>query len=312
MEYRRLGTTGLKVSAVGLGAQTFGGTADEALSIGVVQKAMELGVTHIDTADSYGDGLSEVYLGKAVQGHRHELVIGTKLAVPTSDQPNDRGLSRRYIMAATEASLKRLNMEYVDLLYAHRFDPTTPIEESARAFDDLVKQGKVRYIGCSNWQAWQLAQGLGIQERLGLARWVVIQPSWNIVEGLDDPALGTACEALGVGIIPYSPMGRGVLTGKYVRGVAPPPGTRFGDRPAAARMLTEPMFNAVDVLRPWAETRGHTVGQLAVAWLLAHDVVSSVIVGARRPEQVVENAGAGDWRLTPAERDEVHRMVHGS
>jgi len=311
MEYRRLGTTGLKVSAVGLGGQTFGGTADEAMSIAVIQRALDLGVTHIDLADSYGDGMSEVYAGKAVDGRRHQLVIATKLAVPTSERVNDRGLSRHHIMAATEASLKRLNMDYVDLLYAHRFDPTTPIEESARAFDDLVKQGKVRYIGCSNWTAWQLALGLGIQERLGLARWSVIQPSWNIVEGLDDPQLHAACETLGVGIIPYSPIGRGVLTGKYARGETPQPGTRFGDRPAAARMLTEPMFNAVDVLRPWAEARGYTVGQLAIAWLLAHSIVSSVIVGARHPEQVVENSGAADWRLTSAERDELDRMVHG-
>jgi aryl-alcohol dehydrogenase-like predicted oxidoreductase len=214
-------------------------------------------------------------------------------------------------MDGAEASLRRLNTDYIDLFYAHQFDAQTPIEESVRAFDDLVRQGKVRYLACSNWKAWQLAHGLGLQKQLGLSTWVAIQPSWNVVDGLDDPSLAPACEALGVGIIPYRPMGSGVLTGKYRRGEPPPAGTRLaGNNRRLTRQLNDRMFDAVDALKPWAEARGHTVGQLAISWLLAHPVVSSVIVGARHAQQVVENVAAGDWMLTPEERDEVFNLVH--
>jgi 1-deoxyxylulose-5-phosphate synthase len=312
MEYRRLGTTGIKVSAIGLGGNTFGNTADEAATIAVIHQAMELGINHIDSADGYGNGKSEDFIGKAIQGRRHDMVIASKVATRVGDGPNDRGLSRKHIMEGVESSLRRLNTDYLDLFYAHQFDSETPIEESARAFDDLVRQGKVRYLGCSNWQAWQMALGLGVQERLGLSRWTVIQPAWNVVDGLDDPQLEDACSALGVGIVPYRPMGSGVLTGKYHRGEPPQPGTRAADNPRIARMLTGPMLDAVDALKPWAESRGRTVGQLAIAWLLAHPVVSSVIVGARRPEQVVENAASGEWVLTPEERDDVRQLARGS
>jgi 1-deoxyxylulose-5-phosphate synthase len=311
MEYRRLGTTGMEVSAIGLGGNTFGNTADEAASISVIQQAMELGVNHIDSADGYGNGKSEEYVGKAVQGRRHDMVIATKVAGRVGEGPNDRGLSRKHIMDGVESSLKRLNTDYIDLFYAHQFDPDTPIEESVRAFDDLVRQGKVRYLACSNWQAWQMAHGLSIQERLSLSRFVAVQPAWNVVDGLADPHLEDACSALGVGIVPYRPMGSGVLTGKYRRGEPPQPGTRAADNPRIGRMLTGSMLDAVDVLKPWAEARGHTVGQLAIAWLLAHPVVSSVIVGARNPDQVVENAAAGEWTLTTEERDEVRQLVLG-
>jgi aryl-alcohol dehydrogenase-like predicted oxidoreductase len=312
MEYRRLGTSGLKVSAIGLGGNTFGGTADEAQSVAVIQQALELGVNYIDSADSYGGGKSEEYIAKAVHGRRHDIVIASKVATAIGDGPNDRGLSRKHIMDGAEASLRRLNTDYIDVFYAHQFDPQTPIEESVRAFEDLVRQGKVRYLACSNWKAWQMAHGLGLQEQLGLSKWVATQPSWNIVDGLDDPSLEPACEALGVGIIPYRPMGSGVLTGKYRRGEPPPPGTRLaGNNRRLTRQLNDRMFDAVDALKPWAEARNHTVGQLAIAWLLAHPVVSSVIVGARHAQQVVENVAAGDWTLTPDERDEVFNLVHG-
>lgn len=311
MQYRRLGTSGLKVSTIGLGGNTFGATADEAMSIDVIRAALELGVTYIDSADTYGSGLSEEYIGKAIKGHRQDLVIATKVAVRMSDDPNDVGLSRAHIMDSVERSLKRLGTDYIDLYYAHRFDDDTPIEETARAFDDVVRQGKARYLGCSNFMAWQMAHSLGVQERLGLSRWRVIQQSWNLVDGLEDPPLAEACAALGVGIVPYSPMAAGVLTGKYRRGEAPPPGTRLAERPRTRRMLNDRMLDAVDRLRPWAEARGHTTGELAIAWLAAHPVVSSVIVGARRPEQVRENVRAADWALTAEERDEVYRLVHG-
>ena len=159
-------------------------------SVAVIQQALELGMNFIDSADSYGRGKSEEFVAKAVEGRRHDVVIATKVASAVGEGPNDRGLSRKHIMDGVEASLKRLNTDYIDLFYAHQFDAQTPIEESVRAFDDLVRQGKVRYLACSNWQAWQLAHSLGIQERLNLCKWTAIQPSWNIVDGLDDPAPG--------------------------------------------------------------------------------------------------------------------------
>lgn len=296
---------------MGLGGNTFGGTADEAQSIAVIQRAIELGVNYIDSADQYGRGKSEEYIGKAVKGRRHELVIASKCATPMGDGPNDVGLSRKHIMDSVEASLQRLGTDYLDLYYAHRFDDETPIEETARAFDDLVRQGKVRYLACSNWTAWQLAWGLGVQAERGLSRWVAIQPSWNVVDGLDDPHLEQACATLGIGVIPYSPMGSGVLTGKYERGAPPPPGTRAADNPRLARKLTDAMFTAVETLGPFAATRGYTVGQLAIAWLVSNPVVSSVIVGARRPEQVDENVAAASLRLTHEERAQIRRLALG-
>jgi aryl-alcohol dehydrogenase-like predicted oxidoreductase len=177
--------------------------------------------------------------------------------------------------------------------------------------DALVRQGKVRYIGCSNYRAWQLAQAVGISERYGLARWTSVQPRWNLLDGLDDPHLLPACRELGVGIIPYTPLTSGILTGKYKAGEAPPANTRAALRPALAQRLTENTLDAVTRLRAWAEARGHTTAQAAIAWLLAHPEVSTVIVGARAPHQVDENVGAGEWLLTPEERDEITALVHG-
>lgn len=309
MEYRTLGSTGLKVSVIGLGANTFGATAEEAGSIEVIQTALDLGITYIDTANVYSFGTSEEFVGKAIRGHRHELVIGTKVGVSMSDKPNDSGLSRVHIMRSVEDSLRRLGTDYIDLYQAHRFDPETPMEETLRAFDDLVRQGKVRYIGCSNWTAWQLTWGLGVQRASGLAPWASVQPEWNFVNGLQDPHLLPACGQFGVGIIPYMPLAAGALTGKYRRGEAPPAGTRLGDRPRTRRVLGDRLFNLIEALTPWAESRGHTLPELAIAWLIAHREVGTVIVGARRAEQVKQNLKATEWQLTAAERDEVAALV---
>ena len=214
-------------------------------------------------------------------------------------------------MQAAEDSLRRLGTDWIDLYQAHAPDEQTPLEETLRALDDLVRQGKVRYVGCSNYPAWQLVQALGISERAGLARWVSAQPRWNLLEGLDDPHLLPACRAFGVGLIPYTPLASGLLTGKYRPGEAPPPGTRAGDLPHIRRRLTEARLAAVERLRPWAEARGHTTGELALAWLLAHPEVSTVIVGARTAQQIAHNVRAVGWALSPAERDEVARIAEG-
>lgn len=309
MQYRRLGNTGLKVSAIGLGGNTFGATADESSSVAVIQAAFEAGITFIDTADTYAAGASEEFVGKAVKGRRHEIVIGTKVCGKMGDGPNDSGLSRQHIMQSAEDSLRRLGTDYIDLYQAHRPDPTTPLGESLRAFDDLVQQGKVRYIGCSNYMAWQLAQARGIQDKNDLAPWVSVQPSWNVVEGLQDPHLLDACTEYGVGIIPYRPIASGVLTGKYQRGQEPPPGTRAAEVPYGRRDLTDRALDVVDRLRPFAEARGRTLVELAIAWLLAHPQCSTVIAGARKPEQVTQNAAASEWVLTPEERNEVTALT---
>jgi aryl-alcohol dehydrogenase-like predicted oxidoreductase len=214
-------------------------------------------------------------------------------------------------MQSVENSLRRLGTDYVELYQAHVPDPDTPLEETLRAMDDLVSQGKARYIGCSNFPAWQLAQALGISERLGLNRWVSAQNRWNLLDGLDDPSLVAACGALGVGIIPYTPIASGILSGKYHRGEEPPPGTRAGDMPQVRRRLTDAKLAAVERLRPWAEQRGHTTAELAIAWLLSYPEVSMVIIGARTVEQVEQNAASGSWVLSPEEREAVAALAQG-
>lgn len=311
MELRSLGRSGLKVSAIGLGGNTFGRTADRDESIRIVGRALEMGITFIDTADTYANGRSEELLGEAVAGRRQDVLIATKCGHPMSDGPNQRGLSRRWIMQAAEDSLRRLGTDYVDLYQAHEPDEATPLEETLRAMDDLVRQGKARYIGCSNYEAGQLTQALGISERLGLAPWVSAQNRWNLLEGLSDPELLPACRELGVRIIPYQPLASGILTGKYRRGEEPPPGTRAGDDPRYRRRLTDDKITGVERLRPWAEERGHNTTDLAIAWLLSHPEVSTVIVGARSVSQVEENVRAGEWALSAEERDEAAALVRG-
>ena len=309
MQLRRLGRSGLAVSAIGLGANTFGRTVDGDEAVAVIRRALDLGITFVDTADVYSFGRSEELVGKASADRRSEVILATKCGYPMSDRPYERGLSRRWIMRAAEDSLRRLGTDYVDLYQAHVPDPATPLDETLEALDDLVRQGKVRYVGCSNYAAWQLARALGIAERRGLAPWISAQNRWNLLDGLDDPSLLPACGELRVGIIPYTPLASGILTGKYRRGQEPPPGTRAGDLPNVRRALTDARLAAVERLQPWAAERGHTTAELGVAWLLAHPEVASVIVGARTVAQVEENVRAVQWSLTQAERDEARALA---
>ena len=309
MELRRLGRSGLQASAIGLGGNTFGRTVDGDEAVAVIRRALELGVTFIDTADIYSLGRSEELVGQAIAGRRSEVVLATKCGGPMGEGPYRRGLSRRWIMQALEDSLRRLGTDDVDLYQAHMPDNETPLEESLRAMDDVVRQGKARYVGCSNDAAWELAQALGISERLGLAPWVSAQNRWNILEGLDDPSLLPACHRLKVGIIPYTPLASGILSGKYRRGEAPPPGTRAADLPQVRQRLTDDRLAAVERLEPWAAARGHTTAELGIAWLLAHAEVSTVIVGARSVAQVEENVRAAAWSLSPAEREEAASLL---
>lgn len=308
MEQRRIGTSGLTVSAIGLGGNTFGATVDGDDAVRTIQHAIDQGITFIDSADVYSQGRSEELVGQAIKGRRETVVVATKCGIPLG-QPHTGGLSRRWITQAAEDSLRRLGTDYIDLFYAHRPDPATPIEETLRAFDDLVRAGKVRYLGCSNYRAWEVAYGLGVSKDLGLDRWVAAQNRWNLLDGLDSPELEQAAEALGVGVVPYTPLASGILTGKYKENEEPAAGTRLGDLAGIRSRLTDEKLAATERIRAWAEKRGHTPAEAAIAWLLAHPVVSSVIAGARTPEQLTANIKAAEWTLSPDERDELTSLA---
>jgi 1-deoxyxylulose-5-phosphate synthase len=309
MQYRRLGQSGLQVSSIGLGCSTIGEIVHGADAENLVRDALELGVTFLDTAITYAGGHSEEIIGRAIAGRRDEVVLATKVGLRAGEGPYRNGLSRRRIMAAIETSLTRLGTDHVDLYQAHRPDPATPVEETLEAMDQLVRDGKVRYVGASNYSAWQMTRALWISERKGLAGWVSAQNSMNLLDGPDDPHLLEASRALGFGLIPYMPLAAGVLTGKYRPGQDPPAGTRMGDLGRFRSQGTADRIAAVERLKPWAQERGHTTAELAIAWLLAQPEVSTVVVGARRQEQLVENVKSVDWTLTADEADEARSIV---
>jgi aryl-alcohol dehydrogenase-like predicted oxidoreductase len=311
MEYRRLGQSGLKVSVVGLGGNNFGGAADEERSISVIRRALDIGVNTIDTADGYSAGVSEQFVGKAIAGRRQEAIVATKVFGKMGPGPNDQGLSRKHIMDGCEQSLRRLNTDYIELYQVHRFDPETPLEETLRTLDDLVQAGKVRYIGCSNFAAWQLTRALWISAQNNLAAFVSVQPQYSMVARDVERELLPACSAFGIGIIPYSPLAGGVLTGKYEAGKAPPPDTRAGRNTRMQQQLTPERLGMVDKLNSFARERGYGVTQLAIAWLAAHPEVSTVIAGATRPEQVDDNAKAADVKLTSEDMQSIEGILKG-
>jgi len=306
MEYRSLGSSGLKVSVLGLGGNNFGWWIDEVSSALVINRALELGINYIDTADVYGEGQSEEYIGRILQGRRAEVLIGTKFGNPSGEGINDRGGSRWYIMRVVEASLKRLRTDYIDLYQMHHPDPTTPIEETLRTLDDLVRSGKVRYIGCSNFAAWQVSEALWTSRVDNLHAFVTTQPEYHLFDRRIEEELVPCCKAHGVGIIPWGPLAGGFLTGKYQRGEQPPPPVP-GQRPKKAfvglynKFLTETNWERLAKLEGFATTRGHTVSELAIAWLLSHPWLSTVIAGASRPEQLDANMGGATWKLTAEE-----------
>ncbi len=299
MEYRSLGLAGARVSAIGLGGNTFGRYADAARTEAIVKTALDLGVNHIDTAESYSNGVSEEYLGRALKGRRGEATLATKTGA--LGEPEGR-LSRQRIVARLDASLRRLGTDYVDLYYLHFPDPSTPIEESLRALDDSVRAGKVLYPAISNHAAWAVADALGITTRAGYAAPVVTQNPYSLLDRRVEGELVPACLHFGVGMIPYSPLAGGFLTGKYRRGEEPPPGVRgHANERWQQTWLQDANFTSLDRLSAFASERGRTVAELAIAWLVAQPVVSSVIIGATSPDQVERNVRAADWRLTPDE-----------
>lgn len=311
MEYRQLGKSGLRVSTIGLGGNTFGRYADEAATRAIVGQAIDLGINFIDTANIYNGGASEELLGKAIRGRRDGLVLATKVGMEMGAGPNERGSSRKHIGESCDASLRRLGIETIDLYQIHEFDPHTPLEETLGALTDLVRAGKVRYIGCSNYDAWRIAQALGISDREHFAHFVSAQPRYNLLTRDVEREIVPCCLELGLGIIPYFPLDAGVLTGKYQPGQPPPEGTRGHNNPRFAPRLREETLRAVQRLDAWARERSHSVGELALAWLAARPGVSTVIAGTTRPEQVVANARAADWKLTAEDLREIDEVLAG-
>jgi aryl-alcohol dehydrogenase-like predicted oxidoreductase len=308
MKMRRLGTSGLKVSEVGLGCNNFGMRIDQKATQAVVDAAIEAGISFFDTADIYGGTKSEEFLGKALGKRRPDIVLATKFGMRIGDDERRKGGSRRWIMRAVEDSLTRLGTDYIDLYQFHAPDPDTPIDETLRALDDLVTQGKVRYIGNSNFSGWQIADADWTSA--GGARFVCAQNLYSLLERKVEFEVLPACEHFGLGFLPFFPLASGLLSGKYKRGEAPPEGSRlaaWGSRGAAA--MSDKNFDKVEKLEAWAGARGHTILELAFAWLLGHEVVSSVIAGATTPEQVKTNAATAAWALTPDEVDEVGALI---
>jgi aryl-alcohol dehydrogenase-like predicted oxidoreductase len=309
MEYRQLGRSGLKVSAIGLGGNTFGNGADEAQTARIIHRALDLGLNFIDTADVYSRGVSEQYVGKAVAGRRQQAIIATKVYGRMGEGPNDSGSSRKHLIEGLEASLRRLDTDYVDLYQLHNVDQSTPVYETLSTLDDLVRQGKVRYVGCSNFLAWQICETLWAADRKNLTPLVSVQPRYNVFDRTIERELVPFCRQYGIGIIPYSPLAGGILTGKYRVGEAPPPDTRAGRNPRMQRQLDEAMLGKVNALAKWARDQGHSAGELALAWLLSRPEVSTVIAGATKPEQVDENARAADWKLSEDDLAEIDRLL---
>ena len=298
MDYRRMGRTGLKVSEVCLGTMTFGHSTDEVEARRIVDLALEAGVNFFDSADSYGKGRSEVLLGKALEGRRRDAVVATKFFNPMGPGPNDSGMSRVRIMHAIEDSLRRLKMDYVDLYYIHHVDVQTPLEEMLRALDDLVHQGKVRYVACSNYEAWRLSEALWISDTRDLARFECYQPQYSLVVRDIEQEVVPLCRLKGLGMVAWSPLGGGFLSGKYVPGERVVSGTRSEEAWAFPRRFFAP--NADDVLKVLLDVSqklGRSPAQVALRWVMDQSAVTSAIIGARTVEQARDNLKAGGWRL---------------
>ncbi len=311
MEYRNLGKAGVKVSAVGVGCNQFGGKVDAAGTKAIVQRAMELGINFFDTADVYGNpgGTSEEFLGAALQGQWENVVVATKGRFKMGEGPNDLGASRYHILNAVEASLRRLRTDHIDLYQIHAWDETTPIEETLRALDDLIRAGKIRYIGASQYSAWQMCRSNDVAEMMGWEPFVTVQAHYHVLERGIERELLPYCEWANIGILPYFPLAGGFLTGKYKRGEPAPAGSRGEKSPYVQHQMTDANFDKLDKLRAFADAHGHTLHELAFAWLLSNKQVASVIAGATNPDQVTANANTIGWKLSEDELKELKEIL---
>jgi len=310
VEYRRLGDTGLMVSELCLGCMTFGREADEEASKGLVARFLEAGGNFIDTADVYSKGISEEITGRAIKGVRDDVVLATKVFFPMGEGPNDTGLSRKHITQGCEDSLRRLGTDYIDLYQVHCWDSATPLKETLSALTDLVRSGKVRYIGVSNFTGWQLMRSLAVSESHGFERFVCLQPQYSLVERNIEREILPVCLEEGLGVIPWSPLGGGFLSGKYRRGQEPPRGSRISEAVESMeeywdRRATERNWATIDVVGRISEETRKSYAQISLNWLLRQEGVTAPIIGARTIEQLEDNLGASGWELDEQQVDEL-------
>ncbi|NOU96704.1 aldo/keto reductase [Paenibacillus sp. LMG 31456] len=308
MKFHRLGSSGLKVSALGLGTNAFGKRADQETSIRIIHQALDQGINFVDTANIYTGSESERIIGLALAGRRHEAVLATKAGLVKGTGPNERGSSRYHLQRELDNSLKRLQTDYVDLYQIHTFDPQTPLEETLRALDDMVRAGKVRYIGASNYAAWELMKSLGISERLGLNRFVSTQVSYSLADRTPEQELVPVCQDQGVGIIPYFPLAGGILTGKYTSADNPPQGSRADTDPNFGRFLDDGRMALGRSVNKLADELGCTPSALSLAWLMQQPTVSSVIVGATGVQQLEDNLKSMSLELGADTLNELERL----
>jgi len=314
MQQRQLGSSGLKVSAVGLGTNNFGRRLDYSSTELVIKESLNHGINFIDTANIYSLGQSEEFIGKAIQSVREEIVLATKGGGKMESGPNGRGNSKKHLLKEIDASLKRLQVEYIDLYQVHFPDPETPILETLSALDYAVKQGKIRYIGCSNFLGWQIAEALSISKEYGLESFISTQPEYNLTNRKIETEVIPAAINYNIGIIPYYPLASGILTGKYSSITDLPEGTRIAGMPEGPykdKFLNERNFEILNALQPYAKSTGHTISELSIAWLLAQPQVSSVITGATKPEQIEANGKAAEWDLSESELEEIENLIVG-
>ena len=298
MNYRNLGQSGLKVSHICLGTNNLGGQINEETSIKIVNKALNCGINVIDTANIYTGGKSEEIIGKAVKGRRDEVIIATKVGFGTLEGPNRSGLSRKHVLVQVEHSLKSLQTEFIDIYYMHRFDPETPLEETLRTFDYLIRQGKVRYIACSNFTAWQIAKAQEICENHDLEKLIAVQPPYNLLQRDIEEEIIPYCQHEQLGILTYTPLMGGFLTGKYSKDTPPPAGSRFKYNPRLwERAGNESNFAVLEQIENVANNIGIPVSELAISWILKNPAVTAPIVGASNVEQVEENCRITEIKL---------------
>jgi len=310
MEYRQLGSSGVRVSVIGLGTNRFGTESLPQKEVNnVIDAALDTGINHIDTANSYQSGRSEETLGHALQGRWDRFFVATKFYMPVGDGPNDQGASRYHMMNAVETSLRRLQNDHIDLYYVHRWDETTPIEETLRALDDLVRMGKVRYVGASAFAGWQLARANLLAEVRNWTPCVALQSHYHMLERGVEREIIPYCRAHKVGFIPYFPLAGGFLTGKYKRGEPAPAGSRGESSDYVQKYMTDANYDKIEKLSVWAKERGRDLNELAQAWLLAQPQVCSVISGATRLEHVESNVKAADWQLSTEEVAEIDAVL---
>jgi aryl-alcohol dehydrogenase-like predicted oxidoreductase len=312
MKTRTLGKSGPVVTLVGLGCNNFGWFIDEERSRKTLARALDLGITLLDTADMYGRGGSEMLLGKYLGAHRKNVVLATKFGLPMDDAGTMKGASRRYILSAVEASLRRLKTDWIDLYQVHRPDPETPIEETLRALEDLIQQGKVRFIGLSNHPAWKVVEAQWTARTQSIHGFVSCQDEYSLLVREPERELIPMAEAYGLGVLPYFPIASGLLSGKYKKN-AIPAGTRLANMKALADKYTnEKNWTIVESLEAFCSKRGHTLLELAFSWLVSKPVISSVIAGATSPEQIEQNVAAANWELTAEDLAEIDRLTNKS